>query len=214
MAEYTYLSLWFKEFSIERGLHHLEAVLQLFPQSAARPGIRLIVRSLGPEESPTLERDLIASPADVRALAAEFLHEDTAYEVTAWWDLLQPEERQALRPAARDSPRLGSGQAGQAGMPAPLAEKKWEQAPAPVEFLLEGEEYDPSREPGAREHIVLTLGSESLYLPPELAKDVGPQRENARRLHLFLRDILKSLPLERHSLWSEGRDDFAEACLR
>ncbi len=187
MADYAYLRLWFKEFTIERGLHHLEALLQLFPQSAARPGFRLVVRSLGPEESPPLERDLIATPADVRALAGEFLHEDTAYEVTAYWDLWQP----------------------------PAGRADWKQAPLPVEFLLEGAEYDPGRNPEGREHIVVTLGPENRYLsseePPD---DADPRRENARRLHLFLRDIQKSLPLARHSLWSEGRDDFAEAYLR
>ncbi|MGH9509634.1 MAG: hypothetical protein ACRD2M_06845, partial [Terriglobales bacterium] len=113
MADYAYLSAWFREFTVERGLRHLEAALTLFPQSAARPGFRLAVRSLGPEESPTLERDLIAAPADVHMLAAEFLHEDTAYEVTAFWDLCKP------RPGGR-----------------------WERAPAQVEFLLMGAEYD------------------------------------------------------------------------
>lgn len=161
--------------------------MQLFAQSAARPGFRLVVRSLGPEESPTLERDLIASPADIRALAGEFLHEDTAYEVTAWWDLWQP-------PAGRGD---------------------WKQAPSPVEFVLEGEEYDSTRHRQDREHIVATLGPEDLYLSSaEPRDDSGPRRENARRFHAFLRDIQKSPPLARHSLWSEGRDDFAEACLR
>ncbi|HXE75180.1 MAG TPA: hypothetical protein VNN18_06040 [Candidatus Xenobia bacterium] len=193
MADYAYLSLWFRKFAVERGLHHLEALLQLFPQSAARPGFRLVVRSLGPEESPTLERDLIAAPADVRALASEFLHEDTAYEVTAWWDLWQPQRRQT-------------------GTSAPPG---WEQAASPVEFVLEGEEYDPSREPGAREHIVATLGPEDLYLSSEQPQDdAGPRRENARRLHALLRDIQKSLPLARLVLWSEGREDFAEATRR
>ena len=182
----VYLSLAFKDFTIERGLHHLVGALQLFPQSAGRPGFRLVVRSLGPEEGSTLERDLIATPADVRALASEFLHEDTAYEVTAWWDLWQPVE----------------------------GRQEWTQAPSPVEFVLEGEEYDPSRDSSEHEHIVATLGPESLYFPPEDAKDAGPQRENARRLLVFLRDLQKSLPLERHSLWSEGREDFAEAARR
>ncbi len=183
----VYLGLSFKDFTIERGLHHLEAVLQLFPQSAAQPGFRLVVRSLGPEESPTLERDLIASPVDVRALAGEFLHEDTVYEVTAYWDLWQP-------PAGRGD---------------------WKQAPSPVEFVLEGKEYDPSRDAEAHEHIVATLGPEDLYLSSEEPQDdSGPRRENARRLHAFLRDIQKSLPLASHTLWSEGREDFAESTRR
>jgi hypothetical protein len=187
MADYAYLSVWFREFTAERGLRHLEAALTLFPQSAARPGFRLVVRSLGPEESPTLERDLIAASADVHALAAEFLHEDTAYEVTAFWDLWQP------RPASQ-----------------------WKQAPSPVEFLLQGAEYDPGADPAAdptaRAHLLINLGRENLFIgrsavPQESSRE--PLRGNVERLYGFLRDLQKSLPVERHQLWSEGNQDFA-----
>jgi len=186
VADYAYLSLWFREFTIERGLRHLEAALTLLPQSAARPGFRLIVCSLGPEESPTLERDLIAAPADVHAVAAEFLHEDTAYEVTAFWDLWQPQ------PAA--------------------AGNKWEWAPSQVEFLLQGAEYDPDTDPAAREHLQIGIGRENLFIgraatPQESSRE--PLRGNVERLYAFLSDLKKSLPVERHTLWSEGSQDFA-----
>jgi len=187
MADYAYLSLWFREFTIEKGLRHLEAALTLFPQSAARPGFRLAVRSLGPEESPTLERDLIAAPADVHALAAEFLHEDTAYEVTAFWDLWQPQ------PAA--------------------AGNRWERGPAQVEFLLQGAQYDPSADPAAREHLRIGVGRENLFIgraatPQESSRE--PLRGNVERLYAFLNDLKKSLPVERHTLWSEGNEDFGQ----
>jgi hypothetical protein len=183
MADYAYLSVWFREFTVERGLRHLEAALALFPQSAARPGFRLVVRSLGPEESPTLERDLIAAPADVHALAAEFLHEDTAYEVTAFWDLWQP------RPASQ-----------------------WEQALSEVEFLVQGAEYDPGAEPEAHAHLLINLGRENLFLgrsavPQESSRE--PLRANVERLYGLLRDLQNALPVERHRLWSEGNEDFA-----
>jgi len=186
MADYAYLSVWFREFTVERGLRHLEAALTLFPQSAARPGFRLTVRSLGPEESPTLERDLIAAPADVHALAAEFLHEDTAYEVTVFWDLWQPQ------PAA--------------------AGNRWEQGPSQVEFLLMGAEYDPSADPEAREHLQIGVGRENLFIgrsvvPQESSRE--PLRGNVERMYALLHDLKKSLPVERHTLWSEGNEEFA-----
>jgi len=185
MADYAYLSLWFREFTIEKGLRHLEAALTLFPQSGARPGFHLVVRSLGPEESPTLERDLIAAPADVHTLAAEFLHEDSAYEVTAFWDLWQPQ------PTAAGS--------------------RWEPAPAQVEFLLQGVKYDPSGDSATREHLQIGIGRENLFIgraatPQESSRE--PLRGNVERLYAFLSDLKKSLPVERHTLWSEGNEEF------
>jgi hypothetical protein len=183
VADYAYLSVWFREFTIERGLRHLEAALALFPQSAARAGFRLVVRSLAPEEGSTLERDLIASPADVHALAAEFLHEDTAYEVTTFWDLWQP------RPASQ-----------------------WEQAPSEVELALQGTEYHPDGEADERAHLLINVGRESLFIgraavPQESSRE--PLRGNVERVYGFLADLRKSLPVERDRLWSAGNEDFA-----
>ncbi|MCI0402993.1 MAG: hypothetical protein L0212_05650 [Acidobacteria bacterium] len=183
MADSAYLSVWFREFTVERGLRHLEAALALFPQSAARTGFHLVVRSLGPEEGSTLERDLIAAPADVHALASEFLHEDTAYEVTAFWELWQP------HPGGR-----------------------WEQAPSPVELVLQGAEYNPTGGEAERAHLLINLGRESLFIgraatPQESSR--GPLRGNVDRLYSFLGDLHNSLPVERHLIWSEGNEDFA-----
>jgi len=190
MANYAYLSLWFRDFTIEKGLTHLEALLGLFPVSAARPGLpagqagfRLVVRSLDLGQTPSLEADLLATPADVRTAASEFPHEDTAYEVTAYWDLWQPR-----------------GQA------------DWEQGPAPAEIILRGEEFDPDRVAAERDHLQVNLGPENLYLSP-----AGPPqdlsirytRENVRRLYAFLRALEKQLPLSQRRLWSEGEPDFS-----
>ena len=191
MANHAYLSLWFRDFTIETGLAHLEKVLSHFPVSAQQPGLRLVVRSLDPGQSPSLEADLLTAPADVRAAAAEFLHDDTAYEVTAYWDLWQPRE------------------------------EEWEQAPSPVEFLLAGEEFDAARyrEAGhlqvnlGPEHLYLGL--------PDRGPDtwLRPVRENVRRLFAFLRSLEKELPLADlpagelgqagWRLWSEGDPDFS-----
>lgn len=138
MANYAYLGLWFRDFTIERGVAHLGALLTLFPVSPTRPGFRLVIRSLDPAQSSTLEADMLAAPAAVEKLAAQFLHNDTSYEVTAWWELWQ------ARPAA------------------PL----WEQVPTPVGLLNQGEESDDARyrETG---HVVCRLGlGLSISAPP------------------------------------------------
>ena len=181
MANYAYLRLWFRDFAIEKGLTHLEALLGLFPVSAARPGFRLVVRSLDPGQSPSLEADLLATPGDVRTAASEFPHEDTAYEVTAYWDLWK------LR-----------------------VEKDWEQAPSPAEFLLHGEQFDAGRYREAG-HLQVNLGPEHLYLSPaDHPQDLSFRytRENVRRLYAFLRALEQQLPLAQRRLWSEGEPDF------
>jgi hypothetical protein len=188
VANYAYLSLWFRDFNIEKGLTHLEKALAHFPVSAQQPGLpagqagfRLVVRSLDPGQSPSLEADLLATPADVRAAAAEFLHDDTTYEVTANWELWLPR-----------------------------GEASWEQAPSPVEFLLAGEKFDAARY-GEAGHLQVNLGPEQLYLglsdrAPETW--LRPVRENARRLYAFLRSLHEELPLAESRLWSEGEPDF------
>jgi hypothetical protein len=182
MASYAFLSLWFREFSIEKGVSHLETLLGLFPASAQRPGFRLVVRSLSPAESPSLEADMLVAQADVRVAASEFLHNDTAYEVTAHWDRWQP--------------RGGND---------------WEQAPVMAEFVLQGEEFDNARyrELG---HLQVNLGPEHLYLGlPDRAPDTSFRyaRENVRCLYAFMRPREKQLPLSGQRLWAEGEPDFA-----
>jgi hypothetical protein len=181
VANYAFLSLWFRDFGIETGLGHLEKALSHFPVSAQHPGFRLVVRSLDPGQSPSLEADLLATPADVRAAATEFLHDDTAYEVTAYWELWQPQE------------------------------EVWEQAPSPVEFLLAGEEFDAARYREAGHLQVNLGPEQLYIGGPERELDtwLRPVRENARRLYAFLRSLEKELPLAEWRLWSEGQPDFS-----
>jgi hypothetical protein len=183
MANYAYLSLWFQDFRIEKGLAHLEAVLAAFPVSPLRPGFRLVVRSLDLTQSPSLEAELLASPADVRAAAAEYLHEDTVYEITAHWNLWLLRE-----------------------------EEEWEEGPSPVEILLHGEEFDAGRFREAG-HLQMKLSHEHLYLVPtgRSPQDyLRYVRENARRLLTFLRTLEKLLPLAERKLWSEGEPAFGQ----
>ena len=214
MANLANLSFWFGDFTVERGTHHLEGLLTLFPISVSRPDLRLAVRSLDSSESVTMERELTADPETVRELCAEFLHEDTSYEVSAFWDLWRWE--------TAEGPRL-----------------EWSRTASGVEFILQGKEYDTGRweETG---HVWMRLGDEHLFtghagmltggeLRPEDAETRAESefawalqepetlreyrrytRENVRQLYGFLREADKSLPVERHRLWSEGETDFEE----
>lgn len=212
MANYAYLSLWFRDFTIERGAHHLEALLTLFPVSKARADYRLIIRSLDPSQGISLEREPLSDPAEVRELASQFLHDDTSFEVTAFWDLWQWRQPEGLK-------------------------IEWEQKPSQVELLLQGEQFDEGRfrETG---HVWLRLGPEHLFtghagaltgaeLKPEdfttraenefawalqepqtLHDYRSYTRKNIRIVCGFLREIETSLPLERYRLWSEGEAGF------
>jgi hypothetical protein len=183
MANYAYLNLWLRDFCIESGLAHLEKLLGLFPASPLRPGFRLVVRSLDQAQSPSLEADLLASPADIRAAASEYLHEDTVYEVTAHWNLWLLSE-----------------------------EDEWQEGPSPVEVLLYGQEFDAERFREAG-HLQLKLSHEHLYIvPPKRSPQdyLRYVRENARRLFTFLHKVEGSLPLAERRLWSEGEPAFAE----
>ena len=212
MANYAYCSLWFKDFTIERGVHHLEALLTLFPVSAARSNLRLVVRSLDPSQGVSLERELLTDPGDVRELAAGFLHDDTAYEVTAFWDLWQWQQAESL-------------------------DLTWQRMPLPVQFLLQGELFDDGRYESAG-HIWIRLGKEHLFtghagvltgaeIRPEDFTDRAENQfawalqepdvlqayrrrtcENIQMLLTYLHRIQEGLPVDRHRLWSEGEEDF------
>ena len=214
MANLANLSFWFGDFTVERGAHHLEALLTLFPVSESRPDLRLVVRNLDPSQSVTMERDLITDPEAVRELCAELLHEDTSYEVSAFWNL--------WRWRTAEGPRL-----------------EWSRTASGVEFILQGKEFDGGRgiETG---HVWMRLGAEHLFTghagvltgdeprpedsetraenefawalqePETLREYRRYTRENVRQLYGFLREAGKSLPVERHRLWSEGETDFEE----
>lgn len=183
MANYAYLSVWLKDFNIQKGLTHLETALSLFPVSTQRPGFCLVVRSLDQTQSPSLEAELLATPPEVRLAANEYLHEDTVYEVTAHWTLWLPR-----------------------------GEEDWEEAPSPVEILLHGEQFDAGRFREAG-HLQIRLGGEQLYtVPPGRSPQdyLRYARENAHRLFVFLHAAEKSLPVAEWKLWSEGQPAFAQ----
>lgn len=212
MSNRAYLSLWCREFGEDVMIERLEKLLETAPLSASRPGFaNLVVRAVGPDEAPLLERDLRAEKvgsAQVAELAAEWAKGDCACEVEAWWDLW-----------TFDSDSL-----------------TWRLGPEKLEIVCQGEEYDDEawRETG---HFWIYAGFEHLFTghagllgptsaeigalhPAEVAflKRMGqPEnlteyrrntQENIRGLMSWAEEIERTLPVERWRLWSEGEENF------
>lgn len=186
MTHRAYVNIWAAADSELPLFDRFGRLLETVPHSAARPGFtRLLIRAIGPAEAPLVEHDLRGagiSAANVIALAREYPHPDTEYEVEAYWDLWQP----------------GDGGDGDAS----------ERAPAPLLLLCRGQEYDDgiAAQSGQFE---ADLGFESLFTggeePPPGAQEKYSQ--NIRQLFNWLRRLEMALPVEHYQLWSEGEEN-------
>src|ERR1700739_2189960 len=91
MANHAYLRVWTRDFSLETMLAQFARFLTTAPLSAAKNAFdELIVQAVDPSETPVAEwdwRPLNTGPAEVAALAVQNLNADTAYFVSAKWDL-------------------------------------------------------------------------------------------------------------------------------
>ncbi len=213
MANYSYLSIWCKDFPEVLILERFGAFLETVPFSATKPGFAyLAVRAVDVTESPVLELDLRAVPHDavgIIELAREQFHGDSSCEVGCHWDL-------ALFDAVTGKSKT---------------------EPQPLEILCRGEDYDGSfwRESG---HFEVNLGFEHFFTghagllglrpglksPPQSPEEARfleamawPEnlemyqqktRENIRTLLDWVRRIENVLPVEKVHLWSEGEENF------
>src|SRR5215467_2466201 len=91
MANHAYLRVWTKDFSESTMIPEFARFLATAPLSASENGFSsLIVQPVDATESPLAEWDLRGrrfGPAEVAALAAQYLNADTAFFVSAKWDL-------------------------------------------------------------------------------------------------------------------------------
>lgn len=95
MAEPLYFSLWIKDFRQENMLEHFSAILSAFPFSSFFPGIQsLTIRAISDAEPDVVDEGFEENISVEEAItqAGEFLHDDSAYELTAYWDLWQHDE--------------------------------------------------------------------------------------------------------------------------
>src|SRR5258706_5280711 len=118
MANRAHLRIWTREFSRESMVAQFVQFLATVPLSAPRNSFdNLVIQAIDPTETPVSEWDFregsFGAP-EVAAIAAQHIHEDTAYIVEAQWDLLTFESETL----------------------------KWKQGPHPLEIICRGPEYD------------------------------------------------------------------------
>ena len=187
MSDPLYLSLWFPDFSGPEMLPHLVTVLQQFPFSTQRPGISYFaLHPVSWNEATLLERRFPAGidPGQATLLAAELVHDDFAYVFEGHWDLWTPDQ----------------------------ATGNWLLEPAPVEFIVQGEEFDEGayRQTG---HIQVDFGLDSLFLQPEteLSDQTRSKiRENVAKLVEFSVKVEKNSGASTRLLWSESEESLAQ----
>jgi len=91
MANRAYLRIGTREFSRESMVAQFVRFLATVPVSSARNSFdSLVIQAIDPTENPVSEWDFregtFGAP-EVAAIAAQHIHEDTAYIVQAQWDL-------------------------------------------------------------------------------------------------------------------------------
>jgi hypothetical protein len=187
MADPLYLSLWFSDFSGPEMLPHAYSVLQQFPFSAQYPGITYLALHPVSWNQPTiLERRFPAGidPGQATLIAAELIHDDYAYVFETAWDLWTPDHSTG----------------------------NWVLKPAPVRFIVQGEEFDEQtfEQTG---HIQVDLGLDSSFLQTETSLNEQTQakiRENVAKLVDFSNKAEKQSGANSRLLWSESEDNLAQ----
>jgi hypothetical protein len=210
MANHAYASFWTRNRQEDALLDQFGQFLATLPFSSARQGFRsLVVRAVSPSEAPIAEHDARSAKltaSDVIALAREHQNADCSYEVEASWDIWQR--------------NLETG--------------VWQKGPERVLLICNGQAYDDgvAKTSGdfladlGFEHLftghagLLGYGSRSAPSDPVEAEFLAwmtheehlheyyeKTRANIQLLLNWVSSVEKALPLERHSLWSEGEDN-------
>jgi len=215
MANRAYLRAWMRDFSQETMIAEMARFLTTVPLSPSEKGFdQLTVQAVDPTETQVAEWDLRGQsfgPAEVAAVAAQFLNPDTAYIVEGKWDLWNFD----------------------------VETLKWQYGPQPLVLLCQGPDYDDGAAV-AMGHFSADLGFEHLFtghaglLAPGAAKDPfsvsdhpvektfrnwmasssnlleyhRKTRENIQSLFAWVEAVEHALPVQRSELWSEGEDNF------
>jgi len=215
MANRAYLRVWTRDFSEKTMVAEFARFLTTAPLIEGEGRFQeLIIQAVDATETPVSEWDLkdgTFGPAEVAALAAPHLNEDTAFVVEAQWDLWTFN----------------------------IDTLKWAQGPQPLTLICHGKAYDEGAATTAG-HFLADLGFEHLFtghaglLAPGAAKNpfdnsdhpvektfrnwmANPDnlkqyhqktRENIKKLFGWVEAVEAALPVERSELWSEGEDNF------
>ncbi|MGB2635736.1 MAG: hypothetical protein WAM58_17540 [Candidatus Acidiferrum sp.] len=215
MANRAYLRVWTRDFSEQTMIAEFARFLTTAPLTEGQGNFQqLTVQPLGTSETPVEEWDLkegVFGPAEVAALAAQHINEDTAYIVQAQWDLWSFD----------------------------MESLKWSYGPQPLVLVCQGKAYDGGLA-ATEGHFHADLGFEHFFtghaglLAPGAAKNPfessdhplektfriwmsTPEnlkqyhqktRENIQKLFGWVESVEAALPVERSELWSEGEENF------
>jgi hypothetical protein len=215
MANRAYLRVWTRDFSEQTMIAEFARFLTTAPLSEGKGRFQqFTVQAVDAAEIPVAEWNLMEGtfePAEVAALAAQHINEDTAFIVDARWDLWSFD----------------------------LETLKWKQGPEPLVLICQGKAYDGGVAATAG-HFHAELGFEHLFtghaglLVPGTAKNAFESsdhplektfrnwmassenlkqyhqktRENIKKLFSWVEAVEAALPVERSELWSEGEDNF------
>jgi hypothetical protein len=215
MANRAYLRLWTRDFSEQTMIAEFARFLTTAPLIEGKGNFQqLTVQAVDSTEVPVDEWDLkegTFGPAEITALAAQHINEDTAYIVQARWDLWSFD----------------------------LEALKWKTGPQPLSIVCQGRSYDGGLA-STEGHFHADLGFEHLFtghaglLAPGAAKNpfdssdhpiekafrswmANPENlkqyhrktsENIQKLFSWVEASEAALPVERSELWSEGEDNF------
>lgn len=210
MSNHAYASFWTRDRADGTLLDRFGHYLGAFPFSSTRPGFKsLVVRAVSPSEAPIAEQDFgsaQASASSVIALAREHDNPDCCYEVEAYWDIWQRNlETGAWQKAPERVLLICNGSAYDEGVAETLGDF---QAHMGFEHLFTGHagllgygaRSAPS-DPVEAEFLAWMTHEEHLHEYYEKT------RANIQLLLHWVTSVEKALPLERHSLWSEGEEN-------
>lgn len=230
MAGQLYLSLWFPNFRFASLPAATLSVLQQFPFSPARPGIRAAVAyPLNWNEPHVYQRIWEADEISVespealqgqleRAIseATEMLHEDYAYEFEVNWDLWMPKfggEHEGANHSGASDEETDESEVDETDE----ADDKsaWIRRPSLVRVTALG----PDFEDAAFEQmgqIRLDLGHDSLFLQPEIPlgpNDLHHIKKNIAMLVDLTARIEKHCGISSRLLWSDDDSNLAQKLL-
>ncbi|HEY2498814.1 MAG TPA: hypothetical protein VGK24_17265 [Candidatus Angelobacter sp.] len=190
MADRLYLSVWFPSFKAPEMLPRLLSVLKQFPFSSERAGVGYFaIRSISWDQPIIFQQtfDYRVDPESALTLAAEFLHEDNAYEVDVLWDLWVPRQEGDL-------------------------DQTWVLQPQTVKFIAFGTEFEDAtfQENG---HIQIDFGLDAPFLYEEADYTTTLEQRikaNVHKLVSFTSAVEKNCGISGRVLWSESEDNLAQ----
>ncbi|MDP9147545.1 MAG: hypothetical protein M3N22_07775 [Acidobacteriota bacterium] len=215
MANRAYLRVWARDFSEETMIAEFARFLTTAPLSASlNTFTELTVQPVDATETPVASWDLRAQkfgPAEVAAMALQHLNADSAYIVSAKWDLWDLN----------------------------VETLKWQHTPQPLVLTCNGTEHD-NHIFETEGHFVADLGFEYFFtghagmLAPGKAANPfdssdhpvehtfrqwmtaggnvkeyqSKTRANIQQLMNWVEAVQAALPVDRSELWSEGEENF------